>query len=112
MFSNPTEILRQCGVSSGSVVGDFGVGEGSYARAAAAAVGMQGAVYAFDVQKSLVERLAKGIAHDAQSVIHPLWADLELPRSTTLADDTLDLAIIANVLFQVDHKEGFIAEAV
>jgi predicted methyltransferase len=110
MFSNPNDIIRQCGVSAGSVVGDFGVGEGAYARVLSAHVGPGGAVYAFDVQKDLVSRLSREVEGVKDNVIHPLWVDLEMSRGTTLADGVLDLALSANVLFQVDDKDAFMRE--
>lgn len=110
MFSDPHNILRQCGVSLGSVVGDFGTGSGAYARALAALVGEKGTVYAFDVQKELITALGKEIAGSKEQVIHPLWVDLEAPRGSMLGDATLDLAVVANLLFQIEHKEGFMRE--
>lgn len=110
MFSNPKDILRQCGISEGSVVADFGTGEGAYAREAAARVAPHGVVYAFDVQKGLIDRLAAYIAREKQTVIRPLWADLEHPGGTGLADSTLDLAIVANLLFQIESKPAFARE--
>ncbi|MBP9771530.1 MAG: methyltransferase domain-containing protein [Candidatus Pacebacteria bacterium] len=110
MFSNPSEILRQCGISAGSTVGDFGVGEGTYTREAAHLVGPQGIVYAFDIQKNLIARLLRDVAREKSSVIHPLWVDLEVPKGTKLSDGALDLAIVANILFQVEEKDTFIRE--
>lgn len=110
MFSSPTEILRQCGISPGSVIGDFGTGAGAYAHEAAKLVGTGGAVYAFDVQKGMIERLAREVKDVKDNVIHPLWVDLELPRGTLLEDGVLDLAIIANILFQIENKESFMKE--
>jgi ubiquinone/menaquinone biosynthesis C-methylase UbiE len=110
MFSNPADILRQCGISVGSVVGDFGTGSGVYAHEAAKFVGTNGVVYAFDVQKHLIARLIKDIEHLKNKVIHPLWIDLEHEKGTGLNDDVLDLAICANVLFQIEKKESFIKE--
>ncbi|HXK40339.1 MAG TPA: class I SAM-dependent methyltransferase, partial [Candidatus Paceibacterota bacterium] len=110
MFSNPTDIIRQCGVSAGSVVGDFGVGEGAYARVLSAHVGPGGVVYAFDVQKDLISRLSREVEGVKDNVIHPVWVDLEMPRGTTLSDGVLDLALSANVLFQVDDKDAFVRE--
>jgi ubiquinone/menaquinone biosynthesis C-methylase UbiE len=109
VFSNPKDILQQCGISQGAVVGDFGTGTGAYAHEAASLVGARGVVYAFDVQKDHVQRLSR-TEHNREGVIRPLWVDLEMPRGTGLADTVLDLAIVANTLFQIEDKKGFIAE--
>ncbi len=110
MFSDPNNILRQCGVSPGSVVGDFGSGSGSYAHEAAALVGPQGVVYAFDIQKDLVTRLAREVEGKKDNIIHPLWVDLEHHKGTGLAAGVLDLGIAANVIFQIVDKDIFIKE--
>ncbi len=110
MFSNPSEILRQCGISAGSTVGDFGVGDGVYTREAAHLVGPQGIIYAFDIQKDLIAKLLRDVKREKTSVIHPLWVDLEADRGTMLTDGALDLAIVSNILFQVEHKDVFLHE--
>lgn len=110
MFSSPAHIVRQCGISKGAVVGDFGTGAGSYAHEAAKEVGEHGVVYAFDVQKALVEKLAAEAKRVHNSPIRAMWIDLEHPKRTGLASGTLDLAIVANVLFQIEDKARFVKE--
>ncbi len=110
MFSDPKDILRQCGISPGSTVGDFGTGAGSYAHEAATYVGPHGVVYAFDVQKDLVTRLAHEVEGKKENVIHPLWVDLEHPKGTGIKEGVLDVAIVTNILFQIENKDTFIKE--
>lgn len=110
MFSDPKDILRQCGISAGMIVGDFGTGAGAFAREAASYVGPAGVVYAFDVQKHFITALAALMKREKDSVIRPLWADLEHEKGSGLADNTLDLAIVANVLFQIEDKRAFLTE--
>lgn len=111
MFSDPLSILDTLGISAGMTVGDFGAGEGAYARELAKRVGKDGAVYAFDVQKDLVTRLVAEAKATKTENLHAIWADLDELGSTTLADASLDAAIVANVLFQSEQKEAFIKEA-
>lgn len=112
MFVNPLSVLDALGVSVGMSVGDFGTGEGAYARELVKRVGKDGTVYAFDVQKDLVARLAAEAKTNKINNLHAIWADLDEPRGTTLADNSLDTAIIANVLFQSEQRADFLAEAV
>jgi len=112
MFVNPLSVLDTLGVNVGMTVGDFGSGEGAYARELAKRVGKDGVVYAFDVQKDLVTRLAAEAKSGKMDNLHAIWADLDERGGTTLADSSLDTAIIANVLFQSEQKESFIAEVV
>lgn len=111
MFSDPLSILDSLGVNKGMTVGDFGAGEGAYARELAKRVEKDGAVYAFDVQKDLVTRLAAQAKTAKTENLHAIWADLDEPKSTTLLDASLDAAIVANVLFQSENREAFIKEA-
>ena len=110
MFSNPRAVIDAVGVHQGMIVADFGAGEGTYARELAERVGDTGIVYAFDVQKDLVARLA-AYARDAHiTALRPVWVDLELPRSTGLLDDSIDTAFVVNTLFQIEDKESFLGE--
>lgn len=112
MFVNPLSVLDALGISAGMTVGDFGSGEGAYARELVKRVGKSGVVYAFDVQKDLVTRLAAEAKAGKVDNLHAIWADLEEGGGTTLADNSLDTAIIANVLFQSEERTKFITEAV
>lgn len=110
MFSNPGQILDVFGVSEGMVVGDFGTGEGVYARELSHRVGTHGVVYAFDVQKPMIDRLVAYVNDKRTTNIRPVWCDLELERGTTLNDRSLDLAVVANIFFQIEDKETFLKE--
>ncbi len=112
MFVNPLSVLDALGISAGMTVGDFGSGEGAYARELVKRVGKSGVVYAFDVQKDLVTRLAAEAKTNKMDNLHAIWADLDERGGTTLVDNSLDTAIIANVLFQSEQRASFIAEVV
>ncbi len=112
MFSDPLSILDSLGISVGMSVGDFGTGQGTYARELARRVGKEGVVYAFDVQKDLVTRLVAEAQAQKIDNLHVIWADLDEPGGTTLPGASLDVVIVANVLFQSEQKAGFLSEAV
>ncbi len=110
MFTDPLHTISQFELQSGSRVADLGAGSGLYSLAAARAVGDAGKVYAIEVQKDLLERLKHAAKQERMHNIEVLWGDIETPKGTHLKDHTVDAAIASNVLFQVEHKEGFIAE--
>ncbi len=111
MISHPNDILRQIGVSDGMVIADLGTGSGVHARELVKHAGAQSTIYALDVQKDLVTRLAKEAREENISNLHPIWADLEEPKGTTLADGIVDLVLLSNTLFQIEHKAQLLVEA-
>lgn len=113
-FSDPREALLQMGLAPGMRVADLGSGTGHYAQVAAAIVGEDGKVYAVDVQEDVLAH-AKGShgrlhEHRHAGVIETVWGDIERPAGTKLREHSIDGVILANVLFQVQHRAGLIAE--
>lgn len=109
-FSNPSSNVTPLHLKEGMHVADFGTGTGAYAFALAAAVGASGRVYALDIQKDLLSRLKKEAVAKGVSTMEVIWCDLDTLGGTKLADASLDAAVLANVLFQSEHKEHFLRE--
>lgn len=97
-------------LAEGMHVADFGTGSGAYALALSRAVGASGRVYALDVQKELLSRLKKNAEASGHRNIEIVWCDLDTLGGTKLGDSLLDAAVVANVLFQSEHKEHFLRE--
>ena len=110
-FSEPQKIVDDFGIREGLTVADLGAGTGFYSVAAAKSVGEHGKVYAVDIQQELLSRI-KTVAHDNHlKNIEIVHGDIEHPGGTRLADGLADVAIAANVLFQLEKKENFAREA-
>ncbi len=109
-FADPRENVLQIGLHDGMKVGDLGAGSGHYALAAAAAVGDTGRVYAIDVQEDVVTHIRDAAARAGLKNVEAVWGDFERPGGTKLRDAILDAAILSNVMFQVEHHAGAIAE--
>lgn len=109
-FSEPDQIVAQVGIPKGVQVADIGSGTGFYSFAAAQAVGPNGKVFALDVQKDLLERLKTEATQRGLGNITTVWVDAEKPNGTRLRDDSINIVIAANVLFQIEDKEGFMQE--
>ncbi len=109
-FSSPHESVLQVGLREGMKVGDFGAGSGHYARAAAAVVGRSGKVYAIDVQEDILKHLKLNTHERHAHVIETIWGDIEKPGGTHLRDTSLDAVLLANALFQVEHRANLLAE--
>ena len=68
-------------------------------------------VYAIDILKAPLSALKGRILLEGITNIRIIRSDLEKPRGSTLADSSLDLVLIPNVLFQVENKRVIISEA-
>lgn len=98
------------GLREGMKVGDLGAGSGHYAVAAAAIVGAEGRVYAVDIQEDILKHIKdQAIAHGLHNV-ETIWGNLEKVGGTRLRDASLDAVILSNALFQLDERDGAIAE--
>lgn len=109
-FSDPRTNVLQLGLTEGMKVGDLGAGSGHYAVAAAGIVGDSGHVYAVDIQEDVLTHV-RGHAHQQGfKNVSTVWGDFEKLGGTKLKDHALDAVILSNTLFQLEHKEGAIAE--
>lgn len=110
-FSNPDHIVYQLGLRDGMHVADLGAGSGAYALALARVVGKTGTVYAIDIQRDLLTRIKNLAQNTGLSNVEVVWGDIEKSEGTTLKNDLLDMVIIANTLFQVEHDQQVVTEA-
>lgn len=111
MFTNPEHNILHLGLKEGMRVADFGAGAGFYSRACSSRVGSTGKVYAVEVQKELVKKLESDLKHLGISNIDCIWGDIEVKGGTKLADHSVDVVIISNILSQVKDKLGVIDES-
>ncbi len=92
------------------MVADFGAGSGFFLKTLSTAVGDSGRVFACEIQKQLVEKLADQAQVQGLSNIQPLWCDLEEENGIKFSDGELDSAILVNTLFMIEDKETAIKE--
>jgi len=110
MFSDPKSIIVDFGLEAGNFVADFGAGSGHYTLASSKAVGGEGRVYAVDIQKELLERIKNVAKLEGAFNIEYVWGDLERIGGSKIREASVDAAIVANILFQVEHKDVFVSE--
>lgn len=112
MFSNPDEVVKQLGIREGEVVADFGCGAGTYSIAIARALNGSGRVYAIDVQKDILTRVQNTAKEEGVGgIVSVIWGNLEIEGGTKIKDQTVDLVILANVLFQSHERSAMVREA-
>lgn len=109
-FLRPELIASHFHVRNGDLVGDFGAGAGTYVPILSNKVGADGRVFACELQRGLVDKLGSMIRAGGYHNVDPLWCDLEAEGGIKIADDTLDVAIVINTLFQLVDKAAAITE--
>lgn len=110
---DPTHLLQQeLGITPGSVVGDLGCGgAGYFAMTAARLVGQNGKVFAVDVLKSALANIASRKEMEKLTNIETVWSNLEVFGGTKINNNTLDYALLTNILFQNSNKLAILKEA-
>lgn len=110
MFSDPKNIIAQLDIPVGSSVADLGAGLGVYSFLLAKKVGTEGKVYACDVQKDILTRLDREIHDQHITNIQTVLSNIEHHQGTRLRDASIDWVVLANVLFQVEDRNGMVQE--
>jgi len=110
-FVNPAEIIHLLELKEGSKFADFGSGSGAYVLAAAPLVGQTGTVCAIDIQKDLLLKLKQNVIDSGHTNVKFLWCNFEEVGATKLEDQSLDIVLISNTLFQLENKSGALKEA-
>ncbi|MBI4079732.1 class I SAM-dependent methyltransferase [Candidatus Kaiserbacteria bacterium] len=110
-FAHPRSNVAALGLQSGMRVVDFGAGSGAYVLSIAERLEGSGVVYAIDVQRELLRRIHNEAQRRGYKNVEVIWADLETPRASKLADSSIDLVLISNLLFQVPDKAPVLREA-
>ncbi len=110
-FLSPPDILKEVPIHAGDAVADFGCGSGAYTFAAAARVGEEGVVYAIDIQRDLVARVAREAQERGLEQVRAQVADLEAPEGSGLPEASVHVVILSNILFQSDSPDRLVGEA-
>lgn len=107
----PEKILDEIGITAGNIVADFGAGSGFYTIPLAKKVGPDGKVYGIDILEPVLDIIRSNARAANLSNIEFIRSDLEKEKGSTLADNSCDYVLIANVLFQSGKKPALLREA-
>ncbi len=110
-FLSPQHVLGQIAIDPGMAIADFGSGTGDFVLIVSKMVGTEGQVNAIDVQESAISSVRSRARIAGFLNITPIRANLEVPRASTLADNSQDVVLLTNILFQNQKKDEIIREA-
>ncbi len=111
-FLEPKKLIQQLGILEHSIVADFGAGLGRYAEEVSKKVGPTGKVFVIDIRKKILDKVKREFEEKGIKNVNFIQTDLEEKKSTGIKDNSVDLVIVASVLFQALKKEEIIKEAV
>ena len=110
-FLDPGKTVLEFDVKEGMSIADFGCGTGYFTILLGQKVGKDGKVYALDVQEPPLDSVrAKAKAVGLEN-IEAIRANLEVLGSSRLPDNSQDMVLLANILFQSTKKREIISEA-
>ena len=93
------------------IIADFGAGSGFVATELAKKTGQAGMVYAIDIMEAPLEVVRTEATTQHLFNIKTIESDLEQPKGSTLANNSCDRVVMANILFQVPDRQAIAVEA-
>ena len=108
---HPENIAREFGVGEGMTVADFGSGAGYFTIILGQMVGEGGKVYALDIQETALDNVRVKARAVGLKNVETIRTNLEVLGSSGLPDNSQDMVLLANILFQSDQKADIIGEA-
>lgn len=110
---NIENILTKLELAEKQRVAELGCGNfGFFVFPLARLVGRQGKVYAVDILKSTLEEIKKQAVKENLTQIEAIWSDLEIFKATKIETNSLDLALLVNVLHQSNKRIEMLRESI
>lgn len=109
-FIDPEKILKNISLKPDMSAADFGCGSGGFTIPLAKSL-YEGIVYALDVQEGPLNALKGRMNAEGINNVKFARVDLEKENGSKLSSSSVDIVIIANVLFQAEDKKAIISEA-
>jgi len=107
-FINPDKILSQLSLKAGMTAADFGSGSGGWVLPLAKRL-EEGRVYAIDVLEEKISALRSKAQLQKLSNIETVVDDVET-KIESLPDESCDLVLMTNLLFECEDKRGVMGE--
>jgi len=105
-------ILHKMSIGERQQVAELGCGNfGFFVFPLARLVGRSGKVYAVDILKSTLQEIKNKSAKENLPQVIPVWSNLEVFKGTPIESNTLDTALLVNVLYQSNERANILREA-
>jgi ubiquinone/menaquinone biosynthesis C-methylase UbiE len=101
-WQQPDRVLADLGLRPGAVLADVGCGDGYFTFRLAQAVGETGRVQAVDIDREAISRVQERAKREHLANVEATVSD---PTDTKLASDSLDAALICNVLHEAPAEQ-------
>ncbi len=108
-FLDPSQILPYADLARGSVIADFGCGNGFYPVAAAKIAGENGQVYAVDIKDEALGATMSAAKHAGLKNIYVIKYNLENP-GVPIKENSCDAAILAGILHLSKLQKNILRE--
>ena len=106
---DPYKALEEAGIRQDMKVADLGVGAvGHFLFPAAQMVGERGMVFGVDILQSVIQANRSRAKTAGVDNVEMIWGDIERDAGTRLPDNSIDLAIMVNVLYAVKKESALL----
>lgn len=109
-FLDPNQILDQVELFSEMIAADFGSGSGGWAIPLAKRL-KDGKVFAIDILKEPLSVLKSRAESERILNVQTVCSNIENKGGSKLGDNSLDLVLMTNLLFQIEDKKRVFSEA-
>ena len=108
---DPESISNEFGIKEGMAIADFGCGAGYFTAILSRKTGKSGRVYALDIQAEALENVSAKARKDDLANLQTIRTNLEILGGSSLSNNSQDIVLLANILFQSNKKKEIIQEA-
>ncbi|WP_231743659.1 class I SAM-dependent methyltransferase [Stieleria neptunia] len=104
---NASESFQKLGLEPGMVLCDLGCGNGYWTLPMARKVGPEGAVYAVDIQREMLQKLRQRADQFGLKNIRPVLGTIDNPK---LPQNKIDLLLMVDVYHEFSHPQSMLWE--
>jgi len=108
-FLNPAEVLKQLKLKKGMIAADFGCGSGGWVIPLAKIL-EEGKIYAIDILEEPLSALKGRAKLEKILNVETIRSNVEAKNGSKLSDNSCDLVLMTNLLFECDDKKIVLEE--